>query len=238
MRTAAFLSVAATAFAALTSAYTQPVGDSPSGNPITKPGLNEIVPVGTPYTITWTATTPGTVTLLLLRGPSTNVVPIGPPIVEAIANTGTYQWTPPATLEPDTTRYGIQLIVDSNGAYQYTSQFGISNPNYTGGNATTTTTGAANGTATTYVVPTTAVNTTCIYCLGNVTASAQTVPSSIVLPTGTLTVPSTLVPVVPTAATSAPAASSASAAATATGAAARKELGALVGLVGVAALLI
>jgi len=111
----------------LASAYTQPVGDTPSGNPISKPGLGEIVPVGTPYTITWNPTTAGTVTLVLLRGPSTNVVPLYQ-IVEKIPNTGVYVWTPSSSLEPDTTHYGIQLIVDATGQYQYTTQFGISNP--------------------------------------------------------------------------------------------------------------
>ena len=45
--------VLATAFTSFANAYTTPVGD-PQGNPIYKPGLNEIVPVGSPYTITWT----------------------------------------------------------------------------------------------------------------------------------------------------------------------------------------
>ena len=36
----------------LTNAYTQPVGASPKGNPIWTPGLNDVVPVGKPYTIT------------------------------------------------------------------------------------------------------------------------------------------------------------------------------------------
>ena len=30
-----------------------PVGDTPSGNPIAAPGLNQVVPAGTPFTITW-----------------------------------------------------------------------------------------------------------------------------------------------------------------------------------------
>ncbi|KAI9821068.1 MAG: hypothetical protein M1827_003801 [Pycnora praestabilis] len=115
--------------ATLTSAYTTPVGDTPSGNPISAPGLNEIVPVGTPYSITWNPTTAGTVTLVLLRGPSTNILPLYP-IVEQIPNTGVYVWTPDTSLQPDTTHYGIQLIVDATGQYQYTSQFGISNPSY------------------------------------------------------------------------------------------------------------
>ncbi len=118
-----------TAVLGLASAYTQPVGDHPSGNPISQPGLGAIVPVGTPYTITWNPTTAGTVTLVLLRGPSTNVVPLYP-IAEKIANTGVYVWTPSAALQPDTTHYGIQLIVDATGQFQYTTQFGISNPAY------------------------------------------------------------------------------------------------------------
>ncbi|MCJ1258850.1 hypothetical protein MMC24_006684 [Lignoscripta atroalba] len=128
MRTSITALIAA-AVAGLASAYTQPVGANPSGNPITSPGLNEIVSVGTPYSITWNPTTPGTVTLVLLRGPSTNILPLSV-IVEGIPNTGVFSWTPSSSLEPDTTHYGIQLIVDATGEYQYTSQFGISNPSF------------------------------------------------------------------------------------------------------------
>ncbi|KAI9872464.1 MAG: hypothetical protein M1830_001598 [Pleopsidium flavum] len=119
------------AIVGLASAYTQPVGDTPSGNSIVRPGLGEIVSVGTPYTVSWNPTTQGTVTLVLLRGPSTNVIPLYP-IAEKVANTGSYVWTPSTSLEADTTHYGIQLIVDATGQYQYTTQFGISNPSSTG----------------------------------------------------------------------------------------------------------
>ena len=57
------------------------------------------------------------------------------PIAEAIANTGTFAWAVPSTLEPDTLRYGIQLIVEGTGQYQYSTQFGVSNPGYTGSSA-------------------------------------------------------------------------------------------------------
>src|SRR4051812_8305098 len=94
--------------AAIASAYTTPVSPlsispasmahahvfpkqttGPSGNPIYKPGLLELVPAGQPYTITWDPTTAGTVTLVLLRGPSENILPLYP-IAEGIANTGTF----------------------------------------------------------------------------------------------------------------------------------------------------
>jgi len=110
------------------AAYTQPTGNL-QGNPIYTPSLNEIVPAGKPYKITWNPTTPGTVTLVLLRGPSTNVKPLYA-IVEKIPNSGSYEWTPATNLEPDVTHYGIQLIVDATGDYQYSTQFGISNPSF------------------------------------------------------------------------------------------------------------
>jgi hypothetical protein len=183
---------------AVASAYTQPVGD-PSGNPIAKPGLNEIVPVGVPYTVTWTPTTTGTVTIVLLRGPSTNVLPLYP-IAEGIENTGTFQWTPSTDLEDDVTHYGLQLIVDATGQYQYTTQFGISNPSKASGSASASGTGSSQSTA-----PAVTVNTGTAY--SSITYSASSTPISnvtVVQPTVPLTVPSTLQSATPTAKTSAP----------------------------------
>ncbi|KAI4163072.1 MAG: hypothetical protein LQ342_003390 [Letrouitia transgressa] len=98
------LSIAAvisTAFVAIAfgqnQCSTKPVGDNPSGNPISAP-LNEVVPAGTP---------------------------------------GKYVWTPPVSLEPDVTHYGIQIIVSGTGQYQYSTQFGISNPGYSSSKPTT-----------------------------------------------------------------------------------------------------
>lgn len=97
------------------------------GNPVYTPGSTDIVPVGKPFTITWDGSGLGsTVTLVLLRGPSTNVVPIGA-IVENTPNSGSYVWTPSDTLQDDVTGYGIQMIDDATGEYQYTTQFGVSN---------------------------------------------------------------------------------------------------------------
>jgi len=117
----------ATLFAGLAAAQIHvPVGN-PSGNPISRP-LNEVVPACKPFTITWTPTTPNTVSVLLLKGPSTNVVKFGPSIAEGISNSGSLVWTPPSTLDATTgpTGYGIQLIDDVTGQYQYSTQFGIS----------------------------------------------------------------------------------------------------------------
>ncbi|KAK4542928.1 hypothetical protein LTR36_006117 [Oleoguttula mirabilis] len=119
------------------NAYTQPVGAAPKGNPISKPGLNSVVPVGESYTVTWEPTTSGTVTLVLLKGPSTDAEPQYA-IAEKIENSGTYSWTPSTDLAPGQTGYGIQLIDDANGQYQYTTQFGISNPDYSSQSASST----------------------------------------------------------------------------------------------------
>ncbi|KAK4969860.1 hypothetical protein LTR28_000679, partial [Elasticomyces elasticus] len=103
--------------APLASAYTQPQGAVPVGNPISQPGAASIVPAGAPYTITWQPTTAGTVTLLLLHGPAENIQMMYP-IVEKIPNSGSYVWTPSVGLRPEETHYGIQLICDADGQYQ------------------------------------------------------------------------------------------------------------------------
>lgn len=56
-------------------------------------------------------------TLVLYHGPSADLQLIGP-IAQNIPNSGSYSWTPDTSLTPDTTHYGLRLIVDSNGQYQ------------------------------------------------------------------------------------------------------------------------
>lgn len=116
------------AFAPLVSAYTTPTGDAPKGNPIAQPGLNTIVPVGKDFQITWDPTTQGTVSLILLKGPAENLQFVEA-IAEKIPNSGSYSWLPETSLvaSEGAKGYGIQLIDDATGQYQYTTQFGISN---------------------------------------------------------------------------------------------------------------
>ena len=66
--------------------------------------------------------------MLLLKGPPTNVVKFGPSLAEGIANSGSLAWTPASDLEATTgpTGYGLQIIDDVTGQYQYSTQFGIS----------------------------------------------------------------------------------------------------------------
>jgi len=118
---------ALSALIAMASALTPAdISQAPSGNPISRPGLNELVPVGVPYTITWDPTTEGKVSIILLRGPGENVVPIDT-LADGVNNTGTFIWTPSTSLENDVTHYGLQIIVEGTGQYQYSTQFGIKN---------------------------------------------------------------------------------------------------------------
>ncbi|KAI9673584.1 MAG: hypothetical protein M1817_002220 [Caeruleum heppii] len=199
---------------ALSAAYTTPVGDSPVGNAILTPAMGEPVPAGRPYTIKWDPTTEGTVTILLLRGPSTNIKPLYP-IVEKITNLGSYIWTPSTSLEADTTHYGIQIIDDESGQYQYSSQFGIKNDNPTTSSTTSSSvSSAAYGSVTpapessSVVVGTIGYgNGTTVNVTSNVTVCTQCPPgnssyiaptgapvanSSVVQPTGNMTVPATI----------------------------------------------
>ena len=175
--------------------------------------LPQIVPAGTPFEITWDPTTTNTVSLVLLRGPSTNVVPLYA-IVEGIANTGSYSWTPSTDLEADVTHYGLEIIDDVNGQYQYSTQFGISNDyvsssssssaagystavssasadsystaapysTYAPASSTAASTSCLNSTTTVYVPPT---------GTGYATATGGA-NSTIILPSKSLTVPSSL----------------------------------------------
>lgn len=225
------LAVCLTALAALTSAYTPAnTAQPPSGNPIGHPELGELITAGQAYTITWAPDTGGEaspkipishhrmytdskyhitdrVTILLLRGPSNNVVPILT-IAEAIPNTGSYIWpSVPTTLEPDITGYGIQLIVEGSGAYQYSPQCGVKNDAFnpsSGGSTTSSSSATTSGSTTVTLVPasTTASSSSSIsyvtYATGIPSAAAAgtgaggnfSVP--VLSPTKTMSVPATL----------------------------------------------
>jgi hypothetical protein len=106
------------------------------------------------------------------------------PIIENLDNTGTYVWTPSTDLQPDTTGYGIQLICDDTGAYQYSAQFGISNPNYSNSSSSSSysSSPASNSTMSSSSSKTVSVHST----------GMPVTNTSIIQPTGTMTVPTTL----------------------------------------------
>ncbi|KAH0614627.1 uncharacterized protein H6S33_000263 [Morchella sextelata] len=101
-------------------------------NPITYPLLGDLVDAGNPVTITWKPTTSGTITLHILKGPPDNLSDLGA-IVVAAPNSGSYTWTVPSDYEdsskmPVGDKYGIQIIDDLTGTYEYSPPFDMSVP--------------------------------------------------------------------------------------------------------------
>lgn len=146
---------------ALASAHRDPdYSQAPSGNAIFTPSLNQQVEAGQPFVITWDPTTEGPVSLVLMRGPSNNVLPIDT-LAEQIPNSGRFTWTPSTKLEDDVTHYGLLLIVEGTGQYQYSTQFGVKNPYYgSSSSSSSTTTEAAATTAPAAVTTHSAFHTT------------------------------------------------------------------------------
>ncbi|CAI7649022.1 unnamed protein product [Penicillium palitans] len=177
----------ATVFSALvglSAAYTAPdYTQNPTGNAISSPSLNEIVPEGKTYTIKWTPTTTGPISLVLLRGPSTNVVPL-----KTLAD-GEFKWTPGSDLEADVTHYGLLLVVEGTGQYQYSTQFGLSAAAGSSSSSTTAaetsaaeTTPAASAPASSTVIESVEITTT--ICPETETTAAATTPAPKVTATG------------------------------------------------------
>lgn len=167
------------------------------------------VPACKAYTITWAPSSPNSVSLILLRGPSNNVVPLQN-IVVGIANSGSYTWNVPANLEADTSRYGIQLIDDVTGFYQYSTQFGISKgaecngyvaPSssaspYNNGGYPVSTPPASSKPASTPLSSTKANSTTPVPVSTPIVISSTGYPagnSSVIMPSKSMSVPSSLV---------------------------------------------
>ncbi|ODQ55219.1 hypothetical protein SAICODRAFT_16983 [Saitoella complicata NRRL Y-17804] len=183
--------VLAAAAATLAAAYTTPVTLG-ADNAIYTPGLNQQVEAGSPFTITWDPTTEGTVTIVLLRGPSENILPLYA-IVENLANTGRYDWTPSTALEPDTTHYGLQLIVDSDGNYQYSTQFGVVNPYYRSTSSSSAASSSSSSAASSSVATTSGqrTSTTTVTVFGSAPTTFSTISTSA---TSALNTTATVVP--------------------------------------------
>jgi len=88
------------------------------------------VKAGSPVTITWScgASYTGTaLRLVLLRGPSTNIIDCHE-IAASVPNTGSYTWNVPEDLEGDVTHYGIRIEDVDTKEFQWSSQFGVDGP--------------------------------------------------------------------------------------------------------------
>ena len=111
-------------------AYTEPTTQI-KGNAILQPGMSSVLPVGEPFDIRWEPTTKGTVTFVLHSGPSSNALEPLYALVEGVPNNGLYTWTPKNKLQDtngEDEGYGLMIIDDATGKFQWSMPFGIENP--------------------------------------------------------------------------------------------------------------
>lgn len=98
-------------------------------NPVLTPNNNGAAEpvIGQDYSVTWDGAGLGDVVdLALCQGPSTACNVVGN-IALGIPNNNKYTWTVDCALQATTTNagYGILLIDDATGRYQYSTQFGL-----------------------------------------------------------------------------------------------------------------
>jgi hypothetical protein len=208
-----FAAALVSAFVALAAAATTPdYNKAPQGNAVRSPSLNEQVPEGKAYTIKWDHDLGNTVSIVLLRGPSTNVVPIAT-LAESIPNSGEFVWTPSTDLTPDVTHYGLLIVVEdagaNHGAYQWSTQFGLSKAEGSTTTAAITTSQASQTTAapsSSKVTIVTVINdVTTTYCPEDEASSSAAAASSTVISSWEVTTticPETTVAPAPTASSS------------------------------------
>jgi len=112
---------------AAVNAYHAPGTQIDGTNAIFTPNTESPVTVGTPYSVTWDGEGLGDkISLLLWRGPGESLVFLKP-IADSVDNTGTFMWTPDSSLEDDVTHYGLQVVSELDGRFQWSTQFGVVN---------------------------------------------------------------------------------------------------------------
>jgi len=122
----------AAGLATLASAFTQPKDQT--WGPLLTPDTSDSVTQGKDFTVTWdpeSHPTDGvTVSLVLCHGPGSNCVLSDTAIVEGLpASQKSFDWKVPCTLTPGvqstSTGYGMLVIVDGTGEFQYSTQFSV-----------------------------------------------------------------------------------------------------------------
>lgn len=124
------LSVSALIAAAAAQSYTNP-GSQTYGSLLT-PNQDSPVTTGQTTTITWSnnAAPGSTVSLVLCNGPGANCVLQQNAIASGIpADANSYSWSVPCSLPEGvattSTGYGMLIIVDKTGEFQYSTQFSV-----------------------------------------------------------------------------------------------------------------
>lgn len=105
----------AAAFAAVVAA---------KSNPTITPNTGEVVPGCKPYTLTWQVVSEGTVSIEIISGATQGTqVPVGF-AVKGIPNTGSYVWTPEASLAANAFT-GYKIYDDAEGDFEYSKPFSV-----------------------------------------------------------------------------------------------------------------
>jgi len=122
----------AAGLATFASAFTQPKDQT--WGPLLTPDTSDSVTQGKDFTVTWdpeSHPTDGvTVSLVVCHGPGSNCVLSDTAIAEGIpASQKSFDWKVPCTLTPGvqstSTGYGMLIIVDGTGEFQYSTQFSV-----------------------------------------------------------------------------------------------------------------
>jgi len=122
----------AAGLATLAQAFTQP--GAHTWGPLLAPDTSSSVTQGKDFTVTWdpeSHPTDGvTVSLVLCHGPGSNCVLSGSAIAEGLpASQKSFDWKVPCDLAPGvqstSTGYGMLIIVDGTGEFQYSTQFSV-----------------------------------------------------------------------------------------------------------------
>ncbi|KIW44091.1 uncharacterized protein PV06_05131 [Exophiala oligosperma] len=118
--------------ASLAQAFTKPT--NATWGPLLLPDTTHPVTQGETFKVTWDPeshpTDDVTVSLVLCHGPSTNCVQSDSALASGIpASSKSFSWDVPCDLAPGTqstsTGYGMLIIVDGTGEFQYSTQFSV-----------------------------------------------------------------------------------------------------------------
>lgn len=167
----------------------------PSSNPTKTPAIGEVVPAGVAYTLSWTPTTTGPVSIQLLTGSAPDLLVPGAFVAQGIANSGSVSWTPTNDLAAFAV-VGYKVIDVATGKFQYSVPFKVGkgadttpSPSPT---PSKTPTGYPTYTPPSSYKPTTVPTTAYPTYTPKPSGTAPGYNSTVIYPTGSLTVPTSL----------------------------------------------
>lgn len=168
----------------------------PTSNPTKTPAIGEVVPAGAAYTLSWTPTTTGPVSIQLLTGAAPDLLVPGAFVAQSIPNSGSVSWTPTNDLATFAV-VGYKVIDVATGKFQYSVPFKVSKGAEPTPSPTPSKTPTGYPTYTPPATPssykpTTAPTTAYPTYTPKPSGTAPGYNSTVIYPTGSLTVPTSL----------------------------------------------